>query len=129
MYKLLRSTLLIAPVMIASSALAQTDALRGTWSGSWTPESGGRERVTVRFSIDHDEIVGELVNPEELRFDEVSFDSRRLELEAEGSSESMGEISMEARIEEETRLNGELTVGNKSGQIHLTKWTFVPRAR
>lgn len=113
----------------AGTALAQSDALRGTWSGSWIPESGVRDSVTVRFSMEDASVVGEMVNPESIEFDEVSFDGQDLSLVAEGTSDELGRIRIEARIEEETRLNGTVVLGDAQGELRLTKWTFVPRPR
>ena len=53
---------------------AQTDGLRGTWSGQWIPESR-YDAATVRFVIDDGVVSGEMLNPEPLDFDSVK--SRR----------------------------------------------------
>ncbi len=108
----------------AAPALAQTDDLRGTWSGSWTPEGGIRDAVTVRFEVIDDALAGEIVNPENVEFDSVAFDPADRSVVAEG-----GDFRIEARIEEETRLNGTLSQGGTTGELRLTKWTFVPRIR
>ncbi len=120
----LTPALALLVAVAAPSALAQTDALRGTWSGSWTPEGGIRDAVTVRFEIIDDELTGEIVNPENVEFDTIAFDPDDLSVVAEA-----GDFRIEARIEDETRLNGTFSQGESTGQMRLTKWTFVPRIR
>lgn len=121
--------LLLTPTLTVSLAFGQSNPLRGTWSGSWIPESGVRDAVTVRFSIEDGSVVGEMVNPDSIEFDELSFNHQDLSLVAEGNSDELGQIRIEARIEEETRLNGTIVLGDTQGELRLTKWTFVPRPR
>ena len=105
---------------------AQTDGLRGTWSGQWIPESGN-DAATVRFVIDDGVVSGEMLNPEPLDFDSVTFDSAALAVVAEGRTAEGQPVRIDARIGEATRLNGSLTVGGVSGDLRLTKWTYRPR--
>jgi hypothetical protein len=123
------SILLTQSLLWGPLAHAQSGALQGTWSGSWLLESGGRDSVTLRFSRQDGSIVGEMLNPAHVTLDEISFDSQRLSLVAEAEHHELGEISVEGGIEEETRLNGTLRIGQTRGEMRLTKWTFVPRAR
>lgn len=122
------SLILILTLSVAP-ALAQPNALRGTWSGHWISPSGVRDAVTLRFSIEDDALVGEMVNPESVTFDNVSFDDQHLSVVAEAETAETGKIRVEARIEDETRLDGTVTLGDKSGEMKLTKWTFVPLPR
>ena len=77
---------LVALTALVQPVLADSDAVRGTWSGRWTPESGQRP-VTVRFVQDGDAITGEMLNPEQLTFDSVTFDSEELSVVAEGQQQ------------------------------------------
>jgi len=118
-------------ILIAGAipAWAQNDALRGTWSGHWAPGGTGRDAVTVRFSIVDGQLTGEIVNPENLDFSSLSFDASSLSVTAEATGGEDGPYRIEARIDDETRLNGTLSSGTTSGEMRLTKWTYVPRIR
>ncbi len=111
------------------TASAQSDALNGIWSGHWVPEGGVRDAITVRFAVDEDQITGEIVNPENMDFDNISFDAETLDLVAESTQGESGNLRIEARIEDETRLNGTFTHNDSTGEMRLTKWTYVPRIR
>ncbi len=124
--QMVRSLLFATTMVLAAQAYAQNDALRGTWSGQWIPESG-YDAATVRFDVDGDAITGEMLNPETLAFDTVDFDGTTLELVAEVTSPEHGHFRIEARLEEVTRLNGTLTHDGVSGELRLTKWTYRPR--
>ncbi len=118
--------LLLALTLLTPRTLAQPDALRGTWSGSWASESGGKA-VTVRFFLDGDSLAGEMLSPESLEFSTIAFDGDTRSLVAEAESSELGRFRIEARIEDETRLNGTLTRDDVTGDMKLTKWTFQPR--
>jgi len=117
--------LFLAVTLMTPRALAQTDALVGTWSGNWFPESG-RSAVTVRFVRDGDTVTGEMLNPAALEFDSVSFDPATLTLVAQAQHADLGRFLIEATIEDETRLTGTLTHDDVTADMNLTKWTFRP---
>ena len=117
--------LLLGLTLLTPRVLAQADALRGTWSGGWAPESG-HKGVTVRFFLDSDSLAGEMLNPESLEFSTIAFDGDTRILVAEAESSELGRFRIEARIEDETRLNGTLTRDDVTGDLKLTKWTFRP---
>lgn len=125
----LLSAIFFSLTLAVSAASAQSNPLRGTWSGHWAPEGGVRDAVTIRFAVDEDQITGEIVNPESMDFDNISFDAGTLDLVAEAADSELGDLTIEARIEEETRLNGTLTHNGQTGEMKLTKWTYVPRIR
>ena len=116
---------IVALALLAQPILADSDALRGTWSGRWTPDTGQRP-VTLRFEQNGDEVTGEMLNPEQLSFDSVVFDPETLSVVAEVTSSEHGHFKVEARIEEDTRLNGTLTHGDTTADVRLTKWTYRP---
>lgn len=124
--KATRAGLLLGTFLVTAPAFAQNDALRGTWSGQWIPESG-YDASTVRFEVEGDVITGEMLNPESVAFDRIEFDPETLELVAEATSPEHGHFRIEARIEEVTRLNGTLSHDDVSGALRLTKWTYRPR--
>lgn len=124
--KATRAGLLLGTFLVTAPAFAQNDALRGTWSGQWIPESG-YDASTVRFEVEGDVITGEMLNPENVAFDRIEFDPETLELVAEATSPEHGHFRIEVRIEEVTRLNGTLSHDDVSGALRLTKWTYRPR--
>ncbi len=95
------------------------------WSGAWAPESG-HQRVTVRFFLDGDSLAGEMLSPESLEFSTIAFDGDTGSLVAEAESSELGRFRIDAKIEDETRLNGTLTRDDVTGNLKLTKWTFRP---
>jgi len=115
--------------LAAIPAQAQSSELRGTWSGSWIPEGGIRDAMTVRFERIDDHLSGEIINPENLELADLSFNSDTGEVMAEAVSQEVGPVKIEARIEDETRLNGTFTYGGTVAEMRLTKWTYVPRIR
>ncbi len=121
-----RARFLLAAFLIAPPAFAQNDALRGTWSGQWIPESG-YDASTVRFEVDGDAITGEMLNPATVAFDVIEFDPDTFELVAEANHPEDGHFRIEARIEDVTRLNGTLFHDGAGGALRLTKWTYRPR--
>ena len=114
--------------LVASPAFAQADALGGTWSGHWIPESG-YDAVTVRFVLNDDAITGEMLNQAPVEFDSIMFDPDSLSLVTEAESADHGHVLIEARIEDVTRLNGTLIHRDRTGAVRLTKWTFSPSQR
>ena len=121
-----RTWFLLGTFLMTAPAFAQNDALHGTWSGQWIPDSG-YDASTVRFEVDGDTITGEMLNPAQAPFDVIEFDPDTLELVAEVDSPEHGRFRIEARIEEVTRLNGTLTHDGAGGRLRLTKWTYRPR--
>jgi hypothetical protein len=50
--RLLSSFSIVACLLIAIAALAQTDPVSGTWTGDWGPSAGDRNRVTIDLKWD-----------------------------------------------------------------------------
>jgi hypothetical protein len=105
------------------------DAVRGTWSGDWVLASEARDRVTVEFSWDGDILTGKMLNPDQIDLSRVEFDESAGTVVAEAvDPETTTSYRIEARVEG-TRLNGTMILGNRNGDLRLTKWTYVPRPR
>ena len=122
------STALVVSLLVAP-ALAQFDAVSGTWSGHWVPEPRARDAVTVRFTVEDAVLTGELLNPVRIPFKTVTFDADTRRVVAEAEHGELGRVRLEGRIEEDTRLNGTLSRGDVTGEMRLTKWTYVVPAR
>jgi len=123
-------SIVLAFSVVVSPALAQTpEDVRGTWSGDWIPESGPRHSVTVEFSWDGDTLKGKLLNPRQVDLTEAEFDASHAMVVAEAQDpESHSTFHIEAKVEG-TRLNGTMTWSEGTGELRLTKWTYVPRPR
>lgn len=103
--------------------------VKGTWSGDWIPESGARDRVTVEFRVENGSLVGKLLNPEQLDLSRVEFDEKTHAVVAEAvDAQTHARFTIEARVDG-TRMNGKMDSTEGSGEIRLTKWTYVPRPR
>ena len=117
--------------LFAMPALSQSaDDVRGTWSGDWRSESGARDRVTVEFQWDGEELTGKMLNPGQVELSHVRFDAESRLLVAEAvDSETSTTYKLELRLDDATRMNGTLGAGTDTGDVHLVKWTYVPRIR
>lgn len=103
--------------------------VKGTWSGDWIPESGPRDRVTLEFRVEDGSLVGKLLNPEQLDLSRVEFDENAHKVVAEAlDPETHARFTIEATVDG-TRMNGKMDSTALSGEIRLTKWTYVPRPR
>lgn len=126
------STLLaiVAAMLFAAFAAADTiqDQLNGTWSGSWIPQGGVRDAMTIELK--HEEsgkLTGRFLTPASMNFSKATFNpkTRLLSLEAiDGTSGK--QYRLDAKVEG-TEIKGTATAGNENGQVDLIKWTYVPR--
>jgi hypothetical protein len=118
-------TILLAPQL---SGQSMSD-VKGTWSGDWIPESGPRDRVTVEFRVEDGSLIGKLLNPAQLDLSRADFDEKTHVVMAEAvDPETHAHFTIEATVEG-TRMNGKMDSTEGSGEIRLTKWTYVPRPR
>ena len=115
---------------LATSLAADTlqDRLNGTWSGSWIPEGGVRDAMTIELK--HDEtgkLTGRFVTPVSMNFTNATFKSKTHTLSLEAADATSGkQYKVSAKVEG-TEIKGTVTVGTQNGQIDLIKWTYVPR--
>ena len=116
--------------LMPTSVLAQSDVLEGTWSGSWITGTD-RRACTIRFFRENDRISGEMLSPERIEFNHVSFDQKTLAVAVDAEDSQHGPFKIKARIEEnfygkKSRLNGTLRAADMAGELRLIKWTFWP---
>ena len=116
--------------LMPTSVLAQSDVLEGTWSGSWIM-GADRQACTIRFFREKDRMRGEMLSPERIEFNSVSFDEETLDVAADAKDSQHRPFKIEARIEEDfygkkSRLNGTLRAADMAGELQLIKWTFWP---
>jgi hypothetical protein len=113
---------------LAANADTIQDQLNGTWSGSWVPESGVRDAMTIELR--HDEsgkLTGRFVTPVPMDFTKATFNSKTRMLLLEAADPKSGkQYKLNAKVEG-TEAKGTLAAGSTSGQVHLIKWTYVPR--
>lgn len=104
------------------------DQLNGTWSGSWTPEGGVRDSMTIELRYDDSgKLTGRFVSPISKNFTKATFNAKTsvLSLEAADGTSSK-QYKLNAKIAG-TEIKGAVAVDNQTGQIHLIKWSYVPR--
>ncbi len=126
MMKKLSWGLLILSMMTPVSGYAQSNGLNGTWSGGWTTKEG-YEACTIRFDSDGDRLIGHMLSPEKVEFTSITVDRKTLRVVATAQIPEQGTFRIDARIEDNTRLNGTLAHDDMTGALHLVKWTFRPR--
>jgi len=127
--RLLASCVLAASLVWPAGAQTAGDGIRGTWSGDWVLEDAPRDRVTVEFRWEGDSLTGRMINPRQLDLTSVAFDESTRTIVAEAADpEGSGTYRIEATVEG-TRMNGTMSYGSASGELRLTKWTYVPRPR
>jgi hypothetical protein len=117
--------MLFAPVLTAGQD--QLDALSGTWSGSWTPAGGVRDAMTIELRHESGKLTGRFVTPVSMNFSKATFDAKTRALSLEAADAKSGKhYKLDAKVVG-TEINGTVAVDKQSGQVHLIKWTYVPR--
>jgi hypothetical protein len=118
---------LLAP-QASSAPGASRNALRGTWSGDWTP-NGVWQSITIEISEDKPTVLtGKfVVQPSPVAFGKLSYDvkTNAIAIEA-GDQESGTRYHLTGKVKG-TEIVGTLTVGEISGEVRLIKWTFFGR--
>src|SRR5688572_21068423 len=110
-------------------AAAQEDSvLNGTWSGSWIPKGGVRDAVTVELRQESaGKLVAKFLSPVPMDLNKTSFNAKTGMLLLEGVDAKSGKAyKLNAKVQG-TELKGSLDAGDVSGELHLIKWTYVPR--
>ena len=104
------------------------DQLNGTWSGSWIPDGGSRDSMTIELRYDETgKLTGRFVSPVSMNLTKATFNSKTRMLSLEAADAKSGkQYKLNAKLEG-TEIKGAATVDNVGGQIHLIKWTYVPR--
>jgi hypothetical protein len=104
------------------------DQLNGTWSGSWIPEGGVRDAMTIELK--HDEsgkLTGRFLTPASMNFTKATFNAKTRLLSLEATDATSGkQYRLTAKVQG-TEIKSTVTAGNENSQIDLIKWTYVPR--
>lgn len=121
------ATLLLT--ITAAAADPSVDSLVGTWSGSWVPPGGVRDAITVEITHEEGKLSGRFLTPSALNFSKTTFNRKTHTVLLEAADAASGEhYKIEAKVQG-TELTGSLTANDKRGELHLIKWTYVPRIR
>jgi hypothetical protein len=123
------AVVLLAPSLAAHPDTIQ-DQLKGTWSGSWTPEGGVRDAMTIELRFDESgKLAGRFVTPIPMNFSKATFNTKTRSLLLEAADATSGkQYKLNAKVEG-TEIKGTVAVGNQSGPANLIKWTYVPPIR
>jgi hypothetical protein len=119
-----------AALLFAASLAADTiqDQLNGTWSGSWIPEGGIRDAMTIELK--HDEsgkLTGRFVTPTSMNFTKATFNPKTRLLSLEAIDATSGkQYRLNAKVQG-TEIRGTVTSGTENGPIDHIKWTYVTR--
>lgn len=117
--------MLLAPSLAANPDTVQ-DQLKGTWSGGWIPEGGVRDAMTIELRFDENgKLTGRFVTPVSMNFSRATFDAKTRSLLLEAADASGKQYKLNAKVEG-TEIKGTVLAGDKSGQVQLIKWTYVP---
>ena len=112
----------------AAGADTSTDELMGTWSGGWTPTGGVYDAITVELKKDDSgTLTGKFLTPVPMHFVKTSFNPKTRSVLLEAIDEKSGkQYRLNGKVEG-SELNGTLRVNEVTGELHLIKWSFVPR--
>jgi hypothetical protein len=122
-----------AAALLAPTVAAQTEEVNGTWSGSWIPQGGVRDAITVELRQDGEgKLTGKFLTPAPLEFTKASFNSKTRAVILEAVDEKNGknykiEVKIQGTELQGTELQGTLVANDVKGSLHLVKWTYVPR--
>ena len=121
---------IFAALLLATSLAADTihDQLNGTWSGSWIPEGGVRDAMTIELKHDDNgKLTGRFVTPASMIFTNARFNAKARLLSLEATDPTSGkQYRLSAKVQG-TDIKGTVTAGTETGPIDLIKWTYVPR--
>ena len=117
----------IVAAWTASSLVAQAVELNGTWSGTWIPKGGVRDAVTVQFQESGGKLAGKFLTPAPMDFKQATFNAKTGAVTFEATDEKSGKrYKIDGKVQG-TEIRGTLTSNDVSGELHLIKWTYVPR--
>jgi hypothetical protein len=111
----------------AAAQAPSVDSLVGTWSGSWVPPGGVRDAITVEIKHEGGKLSGRFLTPSAMNFSKADFNSKTRTVVLEAADTAAGKhYKIEAKVQG-TELTGSLTANEQRGELHLIKWTYVPR--
>ena len=75
------SAMLLAPALMTAETIH--DQLNGTWSGSWIPEGGVRNAMTIELKYEESgKLSGRFVSPVSMNFTKATFNGSDVSIEA-----------------------------------------------
>ena len=118
----------IAAILAAPILVADMNALKGTWSGNWTPKGGVPDSITLELKLDaNGKLSGKFLTPVPMDFSKASFNSKTamVLLEA-GDPQSGKHYKVEGKVEG-TEIKGTFENNGVTGEVRLIKWTYFGR--
>jgi len=128
MAAMLLGSVFLAATLLAPSVAAETNELKGTWSGNWMPKGGVPEAITVELKQDNNgKLTGKFLTPVPMDFSKATFNPKTGIVMLEALDPKSGKhYTLEAKVKG-TELNGTLGADDVKGDVRLIKWTFFPR--
>jgi hypothetical protein len=110
---------------LATSALAQSDPLSGTWKGDWGPSPGDRNEVTVELKWDGKALSGTVnPGPNAVALSKATFDSKtnavHFEADAKNRSGATVHFVIYGKVDGKT-MTGSWSHDTRKGDFKITK--------
>src|SRR4051812_26306049 len=121
--KVISLAVLVLILAMAPSLVADTGALKGTWSGNWTPKGGVPDAITIELHQESSStpLTGKFLNPAPMDFSKVTFNAKTALVTIEATDEKTGKhYKLEGRVDG-NEIKGTLTGGDVSGEVRLIK--------
>ena len=119
---------IVACLVMAASLLAQSDALSGTWSGDWGPNSADRNAITMEVKFDGKAVTGNITGGRNVTsaipLTNASFDPKTGAFKAEASVAGRGGAQVHYKIDGKVQgkeMTGSWNHDNRTGDFKLTK--------
>jgi hypothetical protein len=117
----------VACLVIVASALAQADAVSGTWTGDWGPSPNDRNDVTLQLKWDGKALTGNITGGTNvsgpIALQKTSFDPKTGAVHMEADASSRGRTIhyvVEGKVEKGA-MTGSWNHDNRKGDFKLTK--------
>jgi uncharacterized protein (DUF2147 family) len=110
---------------LATSALAQSDALTGTWKGDWGPSAGDRNAATVELKWDGKALTGTVnPGPNAVPLKKATFDPKsaavHFEADVKGRGGSDIHYVVDGKVAGKT-MTGSWSHDDRKGDFKITK--------
>jgi len=118
----------IAALLAVPIFAADTNDLKGTWSGNWTPKGGVPDSITVEIKLDaNGKLGGKFLTPAPMDFSKVSFIAKTGMLTLEAVDAQSGKhYKVDGKVEG-TEIKGTFDNNGVMGEVRLIKWTYFGR--
>jgi hypothetical protein len=118
---------IVACLVIVASAVAQADAVSGTWTGDWGPSPNDRNDVTLQLKWDGKALTGNITGGTNVSapipIQKTTFDPKTGAVHMEADASSRGRTVhyvVEGKVEKNA-MTGSWNHDNRKGDFKLTK--------